>query len=160
MRHPHLWPLTVVATGAATVALGCIHHQTAAVPLYDPAAPSRSAQPVARLYGPIASVDGRDVQSLGGPFDLPPGCHVVVTRKQMLDLSQPDAVPLQFSPVTFALRMKPAHAYVIEPPERKGGQAGAPVMAAHEEAPDGTRTRIGPTESDQIIAGCRDSDPG
>ena len=145
---------------AAATGLGCIHHQSAGFALYEPATPRRPSAEVARLLGPIASVDGREVSAHGRSFELEPGCHVVVTRKQMFDFRRPDLVDEQFLPATFAFRMKPAHAYVVEAPERIGGETGVAVLQAHEEAPDGTKTPLGPTFNTQMIDGCKAWSPG
>jgi hypothetical protein len=160
MRHPQLAsPLTslaVAASGAAALGLGCIHHQGAGVALYEPAAPRRPPADVARLLGPIASVDGRDVRALGRSFELEPGCHVVVTLTQMLEFDNAAAVSGQFPPMTYAFRMKAAHAYVIEHPTTGvGGNRAITWLDAREEGPDGHKLPLGPTTSDRIIEACK-----
>ena len=37
---------------------------------------------VADLNGPIGKIDGREVNGLGGRFDLLPGCHIVELDRQ------------------------------------------------------------------------------
>jgi hypothetical protein len=159
MRHPQLAcaavaSLAVAASGAA--ATRCIHHQNAGFALYEPATPRRPPAEVARLYGPVASVDGRDVSALGRSFELEPGCHVVVTLKEMLEFDNAASVSGQFPPMTYAFRMRAAHAYVIEhPTSTVGGNQAITWLDAHEEAPDGQKLPLGPTTSDRVVEACK-----
>jgi hypothetical protein len=163
MLHPQVSgkSRTASAFAVATVALGCLHHSAGSYPLYDPAAPRRPSTEVARLVGPIASVDGRDVRDLGRSFELLPGCHIVVTQKQMLDFGQAESLDRAlFLPVTFAFQMKPSHAYVIDPPERVGGSNGVPLIRAHAEAPNGLKATVDPAVSERVIEDCKAGSPG
>jgi hypothetical protein len=158
MLHPQVSGKSAKASAvaAATVALGCLHHQTGGYPLYDPATPRRAANEVARLFGPIASVDGRDVSDLGRSFELLPGCHVVVTKKQMLEFDNAAAVSGQFPPMTYPFRMRAAHTYVIERPATGiGGDKALAWIEAYDAAGDGTKVPVGATSSERVIDDCR-----
>jgi len=148
------------ASAVATVALGCIHHQTGGYPLYEPASPRRPTADVARLFGPIASVDGRDVSGLGRSFELLPGCHVVVTQKQMLEFDNAASVSGQFPPRTYLFWMKAAHTYVIERPTTGiGGARAITWIEAYDAAPSGRRFPVGATNNERAIDDCRASRP-
>jgi hypothetical protein len=151
---------TAFASAVATVALGCIHHQTGGYPLYEPASPRRPTADVARLFGPIASVDGRDVSGLGRSFELLPGCHVVVTQKQMLEFDNAASVSGQFPPRTYLFWMKAAHTYVIERPTTGiGGARAITWIEAYDAAPSGRRFPVGATNNERAIDDCRASRP-
>jgi hypothetical protein len=84
-------------------------------PLYPSSATPPPPDEVARLYGPITSVDGRDVSALGGAFELLPGCHTVVTEGQPLDSTTYTAVSGRRPPGKyFVLPMRPGHSYYIK----------------------------------------------
>ena len=69
----------------------------------------------------ISTVDDRNVASLGKAFEIEPGCHIVVTRADLLPPTAP-------RPYVFALPMQPAHAYVIELSRRRSPRAGPEVL--------------------------------
>lgn len=86
-------------------------------PLYARTDARLAHDEVARLYGPIALVDDRDVSALGDALELLPGCHFVRTRD--------DAVPniagrvgraggLRFGSQSFVVAMRRGHAYVVK----------------------------------------------
>jgi hypothetical protein len=82
--------------------------------LYPPSA-APAPDEIARLYGPIASVDGRDVRALGGAFELLPGCHTVRTQGQPLESTNYNSVSGGRPPGRFfVLPMLPGHAYFIK----------------------------------------------
>src|SRR6478752_8479656 len=82
MRHRarFLTAVCVILSG------GCIVHETQGYPLYQPSSPARARGQIARVFGPLAKVDARDVTSLGKAFDVEPGCHVLEVRKDFLQL--------------------------------------------------------------------------
>jgi hypothetical protein len=69
-----------LSTLAALVALllpACIVRGGQPLALYpNPESPRPPAE-VARLFGPIAAIDGQDVSRQGKSFALLPGCHIV-----------------------------------------------------------------------------------
>lgn len=93
-------------------ASGCAHFQGGPRPLYP--GPALPPGETALLSGYIAKVDGVDVSSLGGPFSLLPGCHVVVTRDKLGDGSPSGAWRNVMAPMTFALRMQAGRSYEIQ----------------------------------------------
>jgi hypothetical protein len=165
MLHPQVLGKSAtafaVAVAGAVGALGCIHHSSSGFPLYTPAIPRLPANEVAHLYGPIATVDGRDVSEHGRSFDLLPGCHIVVTQKQMLDFDNAVSVSGQFPPMTFPFRMKAGHTYVIERPATGAGASTAIVwIEAHDQTANGTKVPVGATDSERVIEACKSWSPG
>ena len=110
MRRFLAYLLTFFALAA--VAVACGHFQPAAHPLYP--GPARSAAEVARLSGPIATVDGADVSSLGGTFTLLPGCHVVELQKRIGEGTASGAWSTELRHATYAFRMKAGSSYEID----------------------------------------------
>ncbi len=111
-------------------------HSRPAYPLYDTARPPARA---ARLVGPVAKVDDRDVSSLGEAFVLEPGCHVLTLRQDAMPHGAPSAV--------FGMMMSPGSVYAVvrEP---------ATVEMA-ETDPNGTVTNWRPISPDAAAAKCR-----
>ncbi len=74
--------LRIVALFAVGVgAAGCASRiDLPGYPLYPVGERRLTVDEVARLYGPIAWVDERDVSQLGDALDILPGCHRVLTR--------------------------------------------------------------------------------
>jgi hypothetical protein len=132
----HRWQL--LAAGAVVFAGigagGC--HSKPAYPLYDAARPP--ARP-ARLVGPVAKVDDRDVSGLGDRFDLEPGCHVLALRQDVLPHGAPSAV--------FGMMMSAGSAYAVvrEP---------ATVEMTETDA-NGAVTQWKPMNPDAAAAKCR-----
>jgi hypothetical protein len=133
-------------------AAGCIQQQPGGVALYYPAQPRRPTEKVARLYGHIASVDDRNVASLGKSFDIEPGCHVIVTRADLVQIeSKGMAAPHDAKEQTFALPMEPAHSYVIELRQTDlDGQTGKFWIQARETLPDGSHKLWNPADTQQL----------
>src|ERR1039457_5937450 len=63
-------------TAAVLVSVACVG-QVRSYPLYPRPEVQREAGKIARLTGPVATVDGVDVTDKVMTFDLLPGCHVV-----------------------------------------------------------------------------------
>lgn len=98
-------------------ALGCAPSlDVAGYPLYPTDAGVRPRESLARLFGPIALVDGRNVSGLGDAYELLPGCHGVWTRGQPVDSTNYVAVSGSRSTGGryFVLRMKPGYSYIVK----------------------------------------------
>src|SRR6478672_10041951 len=94
---------------------GCIVHETQGYPLYQPSSPTRPPGQIARVFGPLAKVDDRDVTSLGTAFDLEPGCHVLEVRGDFLQLDTGGAArPTEDRRFVFAVMMSAGYVYSVE----------------------------------------------
>jgi hypothetical protein len=104
-----------VAVAVAVAGVACMVGRPAAVRLYDPGARPEERDQVATLYGPIGSVDGRDVSAQGSAFELLPGCHVVTVRSKVggTNTGTTGAWSATLGGA-FAFRMQPAHTYAID----------------------------------------------
>ena len=111
-------------------------HSKPAYPLYDTARPPART---ARLVGPVAKVDDRDVSGLGDKFDLEPGCHVLALRQDVLPHGARSAV--------FGMVMSAGGSYaVVREPA---------TVEMTETDPNGTVTRWKPIDPDAAAAKCR-----
>jgi len=119
---------------------GCIVHETQGYPLYQPSSPTRAPGQIARVFGPLAKVDDRDVTSLGKAFDVEPGCHVLQVRKDFLQLDTGGAArPLDERPIVFAVMMSAGYIYSVERMSvETGGDRGRFWIEVRETTPDGT----------------------
>lgn len=100
---------------AALLLSACITGGGHARPLYP--GDARPPEQVARLFGPIGSVDGQDVSRLGKSFALLPGCHVVrpVGKIAEIDKTAPNSYVARVPPdLTYAFRMQAGHTYEVE----------------------------------------------
>jgi hypothetical protein len=96
---------------------GCIVREGDPRPLYPNPEQRRAPAEVARLFGPIAAVDGQDVSRLGKSFALAPGCHVVqpVSKVAQVDTTGPNAYVASVPPnVVYAFQMRAGHSYEVE----------------------------------------------
>jgi hypothetical protein len=127
----------LVAAASACVGLG----KPTAVPLYPgPGNPDR----VATLYGPIASVDDKDVSSRGRTFELLPGCHLVTLLRKVGDADGQAAWSGTLPPVVYALWMRPQHQYWIKYEfQSRGGPLGGLSLTAEERSPAGVVKMLG-----------------
>jgi hypothetical protein len=82
------------------------------VPLYTAAARPTVDQ-VATLGGYVATVDGREVRSLGSVFELLPGCHFVETPKQWGGQNPSGGLVATTGTQMFAVPMLATHNYVV-----------------------------------------------
>jgi hypothetical protein len=84
--------------------------------LYPPAPRPLGPQQVSTLTGYVQFVDDKDVSSLGGYFELLPGCHVIGTPSHWADQSPGGnlTVTATTGRWTFALPMKAGHQYRVE----------------------------------------------
>jgi hypothetical protein len=84
--------------------------------LYPPAPQPLGPQQISTLAGYVQFVDDKDVSSLGGYFELLPGCHVIGTPLHM-GVPTPGRTSVgtfTTGRLTFALPMKAGHQYRIE----------------------------------------------
>ena len=123
------------------------------LPLYpNPESPRPPAE-VARLFGPIAAIDGEDVSRRGKSFALLPGCHIVrlVDKVGAINTSSSGGYVGTIGGVIFALRMKASFAYEIEVGFfDTTGPTGQLTIRAWERAADGSSaTPIAPARSER-----------
>jgi hypothetical protein len=84
-------------------------------PLYPPTPGGRLPRAeVARLYGPIAAVDGRDVSALGDVYEVMPGCHTVLTRSDSVDSTTYVAVTGGTGKQRLVVPMRAGYAYFVK----------------------------------------------
>jgi hypothetical protein len=83
--------------------------------LYPPGPQPLGPQQVSTLSGYVQFVDDKDVSSLGGYFELLPGCHVIGTPSHWADQSLGgNTLNATTGRWTFALPMRAGHQYRIE----------------------------------------------
>jgi hypothetical protein len=83
--------------------------------LYPPGPQPLGRQQVSTLTGYVQFVDDKDVSSLGGYFELLPGCHVIGTPSHWADQSLGgNTLNATTGRWTFALPMRAGHQYRIE----------------------------------------------
>jgi hypothetical protein len=125
-------------------------------PLYAASTRLPRAQ-VARVFGPIGWVDGRNVADLGDGFELLPGCHVVVTRSEAVESTSEVSVPGVPRGRAFALPMQAGFTYVVKRQVQSGmGLQIRIVTFADELDAGGNRVRsIEPAKSRDELAACR-----
>jgi hypothetical protein len=112
---------------------------------------------VATLYGPIASVDGKDVSGKGRTFELLPGCHLVQLLRQVGDSSNTGSWSAHLPPYLFAIWMRPGRAYVISyQVQSNGGPTGTIYFDAEERDRSGTVRRFGPARGQEDVERCKD----
>jgi hypothetical protein len=157
----------VAPAAVACAALACTactsSRDIAAYPLY----PNRETRvltrdQIARLFGPIASVDGRDVSRLGGAFEVLPGCHVVRTRADQVESTSYVTVIGRPGGRVFALRTKPGYTYIVkrEVSDRFGSMYLRADTFAQELSETGAETSvIHPADSPDELAACERETP-
>jgi hypothetical protein len=156
--RPLLRPLLVVVS----LALGCLHSELPAIPLY-PNSDSTRLPPnqVADITGPIGKIDRREVGSLGGRFELLPGCHIVELDRQtdQSNYSLTSGIYLtgSFPAATYALRMQAGARYFIQRQTvvEGVGVSARLVLSAREEAPGGAVTDLVPAKSIDDLKACK-----
>jgi hypothetical protein len=127
-----------------------------AVALYPNPEQARAPESVARLEGPIRSIDGVDVEMKGTTFELLPGCHVVTMTPTIGDGNVSGAWSADFGRVVYAFRMKPGKTYSIDPEPRFGSAGhGSVRLRSYERNADGTISgALSPAASDEDIDAC------
>ena len=129
----------LIALVAVTFA-GCLSGGRAH-PLYS--GPPRPRDQIARLGGYVQKVDGQDVSSLGGVFELAPGCHIVETPSRWGKGSNDGAVVATTGHLIFALPMNAGQSYSIAVEvEPSSGPVGGLTIQGTETAADGERLRV------------------
>ncbi len=155
------------STSALSIAVAlllpaCIVHGDSvgeAHPLYPDPEETRAPRELARLSGPIGSVDGQDVKGLGRSFALLPGCHVVQLAEKTGQLNNGGVggyVATLPQHTVWAFRMEAQHAYEIEVElENRNGPTGPITIRAWDRNQQGGATEVAPIRDTQEVADCR-----
>jgi hypothetical protein len=103
-------------------------------------------------------VDGHDVASLGGSFELLPGCHVVQIggRTGQVDVMR-GGWAATLPPLTYAFRMRAGHGYVIElqrDPTIGLGPHGTGRIVAYEQDAAGRVSYVPRVRGRAAVAAC------
>ncbi|HJX52274.1 MAG TPA: hypothetical protein VJ801_05865 [Polyangia bacterium] len=153
-KHEMVFMVTFALSVAACVSGGGARPDR----LYPPTPEPLGPQQVSTLTGYVQFVDGKDVSSLGGYFELLPGCHVIGTPSRWADQSPGGNVVVTANTGrwTFALPMKAGHQYRIE--VRAGvatGPTGPLTIKGYESDLRGNKTReFERATSQKDIAAC------
>jgi hypothetical protein len=137
LRSGLLFAGALATTGGAS----CGHFGPVPHPLYP--GPARPTEEVARLSGPVVTVDGANVSSLGSSFTLLPGCHVVELQPRIGEGSVSGAWSAEIRHAVYAFKMKAGHSYEIDVHLRAGnssvgkGTVGGVKITAVERDPRG-----------------------
>ena len=113
---------------------------------------------VARLSGPVATVDDRDVAKLGKSFALLPGCHVVKLAAKTGETSSTGSggYVTNLPSTIYAFRMRAQHSYDID--VRFDGSGGATVgqvtIRAWDHDANGAAVEVAPVAADAEIDAC------
>jgi len=134
----------------------CVGH-VRPYPLYPDPQVRREPGTVARLTGPVATVDGVDVAGHGNAFDLAPGCHVVTLVSKIGQSGNNEAWSVDLPRWVYAFKMSGGHVYSIEHRVQVASNRNATVaVSAHER--DGNGTILGPvvpSRGPQDIEDCK-----
>ena len=156
-------PALAFALASATLAGGCLHaSEPPAVPLYPSGEVVRLPRSqVAEVVGPIAKIDGRDLDDQGGRFELLPGCHIVELERRLK--ADPYALTNgiqwsgEFPSTTYAIRMKPgAHYVILREMDAEGLSRARISLSAREETASGAATELIPARSEDDIKACKE----
>ena len=111
-RHGLVFMMTVALSAAACISATGLRPYR----LYPPAPQPLDPEQVSTLTGYVQFVDDKDVSSLGGSWELLPGCHVIGTPSHWSERSPGSyaAVVATTGRWTFALPMRAGHRYRIE----------------------------------------------
>ena len=116
--------------------------QVRSYPLYPNPEVRREAGRVAKLTGPVATVDGVNVASKGKFFELAPGCHVVTLLRKIGEGYENAAWSEDLPKLVFAFKMTAGNVYSIETRHQMGtNQNGSVFVSAVER--DGSGMVIG-----------------
>jgi hypothetical protein len=141
---------------AAFALPACIVRGGDSRPLYT--GPERPPEDVARLVGPIGTVDGQDVSGQGKAFSLAPGCHVVTLANktgQISVIGGQGGYVANLPHVTYAFRMQRAHTYEIEVRlNQNSGPAGTFNLLAWDRDGHGGSSELSPVTSTAEIDDC------
>ena len=122
----------------------------------DPRPPAE----VARLFGPIGTIDGQDVSRLGKSFALLPGCHLVQPPSKVaeVDRTGPNSYVASVpSNLTYAFKMLPLHTYEIEvrPADNPAHTSIDAAVQAWDRDDQGGSTAVAPIASTAEIDACQ-----
>jgi hypothetical protein len=133
----------------------CIAGVPRGYPLYT-AVPRPGVDQVAMLAGYVARVDLREVGSLGGIFELLPGCHVIETPTKWAEGSSYGALVATTGTITFAIPTRPAHRYeIVVEADVPTGPVGPISIRARESDLAGETVRFwGPARSRDEVEAC------
>jgi hypothetical protein len=101
----------IAATCVAVACTGCAGSGRGHA-LYTSDRPLAPAE-VAELSGYVHHVDGKDVSSIGGTYELLPGCHVIDTPTKWGQAGQTGGVVITTGVVTYTLPMQAGYHYAI-----------------------------------------------
>jgi hypothetical protein len=145
---------------AATAGAACSHFQPVPQPLYPGAA--RPNAEVARLSGPVATVDGLAVPEKASLFALLPGCHVVELQPRIGEGSVSGAWSAEIRHRTYVFDMKAGSSYEIDVQLQQGKDAlgsstvgGAKLKAVERDARGAVVATFAPARNPAEIAACR-----
>ncbi|HXT99458.1 MAG TPA: hypothetical protein VN903_00610 [Polyangia bacterium] len=128
-------------------------------PLYFDPEDTRDPSAVARLDGPIGSVDGKDVKGEGKSFALAPGCHVVMLAQKTGQINNGGVGGFVASlpqHMVWAFRMRAQHAYQIEVElDRSSGPTGSLAIHAWDRDQQGGATEVAPIRNTLEVDDCR-----
>ena len=125
-------------------------------PLYP--GDARPAAEVARLFGPIAEVDGQDVSRMGKSFALLPGCHIVKLAEKTGEINtlSSGGYVATLPRLTYAFRMRAGLTYEIEVHAEVGsGPTGQITIRAWERDERGGATQLNPAGSSADVEDCQ-----
>jgi hypothetical protein len=152
--------MAVMCTSAIVLAAGCAPSaDLPGVPLYPSSGPALPRAEVARLYGPIASVDGRSVDGMGDAYEVLPGCHSVVSRGEALDSTNYVAVVGVPRGKAFVLPMQAGFAYRVRQVTEGETTTVAVIHVrtfAEELDPSGASTGIIQPATGDALAACKE----
>ena len=160
-RKKHRTGILQLALPLAAALSGCGHLGKAQpVPLYPNPDQPRPPESLAHLQGPIAKVDGVDVEPYGTVFDLLPGCHVVTLRRKVGEGGVSGAWMADLGTIIYPFHMRPGFLYTIDVSVRfRGASHGTMTIAAEERDASGALvSRVKPARRRQDIEACRDSE--
>jgi hypothetical protein len=170
-RHPRIWLRSFVVAFAA--ACGCFAAPTAqrGYPLYQVGPERPPANQVASLatilpggstpgggaISFIKSIDGRDVSTLEGAFELMPGCHVVETESGLVVTNETITFRGELGTRIFPFRMLPGHQYlvVVEFAPSMGSTVRVSVYAEERDASGARTQQVPPATSPAEVQACR-----
>jgi hypothetical protein len=146
--------LVLASLGAACIVSGGQPH-----PLYPNPEQRRPDSELARLFGPIGSVDGEDVRKLGKSFALLPGCHVVMLAEKTGEISTLGSggyVTSLPEHAVWAFRMRGAHTYEIQVAlDPATGPVGPLEIHAWDRDEKGGATEVPPIRNTLEVDECR-----
>jgi hypothetical protein len=141
----------------AALGAGCRKAGTASgYPLYPNSGATLGLEKVARIEGPIFTIDDQRVAAKGRVFDVLPGCHVVVMENNVTVGSSEGGVAANVGHVVFAFETKPGYSYSIrlEFADSTGPYTTGRIKA-RERSPSGAVAFLHPAHGQQDIEDCR-----